>query len=150
MKIRNLLTIHTFAMIIVGCNPKSGATDRLEVPDDIIVRYRDSSCTVALDTVLMNRRDTTSVKQLHGYYRIANQDGSFFSVGQLINGKKTGIWKSYDFWDVIPKQTLNQIATYRNGKLNGPYFTFTRDSIIMEAFLYVDNKQVGKQQECDG
>jgi len=146
---KNLVIIFACMLLIASCKTKSDPVDDFGSSHKIFVRYYDSNCKSAMDTVTLHIHDTITLSHATGYYRIASPDGSFFEVGQLRTGKKSGVWKSYTFWNVIPKQTLNTMAKYKDGKLNGKYLTFTRDSIPIESFFYVGDKQVGKQTEYD-
>jgi antitoxin component YwqK of YwqJK toxin-antitoxin module len=82
----------------------------------------------------------------NGYYKEFNNEGELYKKGTYRNGKKTGVWTTYD------TQWSGQIAAtieYSDGKMNGQYKQWCWESgrrYLCGDYVYIDDKEVRAKQ----
>lgn len=90
------------------------------------------------DTVLVNGMLSLNIdkKILPNDYVTLEQDGFFASLtGEIINGKKEGIWKMKQF--VNDDYTVVKQMNYSNGMLDGDFYLFDSNGRVMDTLRFV-------------
>jgi len=78
----------------------------------------------------------------HGLYASFWWDGSVYSTGVYVNGKKNGVWITNN-----PITGAKTIETFKNGELDGPYLIFYKTGRLCRQGRYVEGKSVDEEWE---
>ncbi|OXA85884.1 hypothetical protein [Flavobacterium hercynium] len=80
------LLVASILIVLSSCKKES------EQWNEKWILYQDSLCKVALDSVLLFSSDSNYVKA-NGYYKILYWKSSSYSVGEIRNNARFGLWK---------------------------------------------------------
>jgi antitoxin component YwqK of YwqJK toxin-antitoxin module len=126
-----------FLFLSIGCNkePKEW--------QEKYILYKDSSCKIPIDTLLLYEKDSNYVKK-DGYYRIYSSDIiANYSTGKIKNRKKVGSWKSYYNNALDAEENYND-----KGELDGFVIQYNSpDSTFVSVYHFVNGEQEGVQKE---
>ena len=139
-------------LLCIACNNQGAKwTDNMKWTDKMIL-YSDSTYMYPIDSLTYtNYRDTTYFHekfQLDGYFRIYNEDKSYFEEGLYANGCKTGKWlyyKKYPNWYLYEEINYDDSGHER---FNGKHIEYAQgDTIPVLIHNYCNGVRVGSQYE---
>jgi len=149
VKINFVFTCFLYLLLCIACNTqhKEQAAEHTTYK---IILYSDSTYMYPIDSLAYtNNGDTTYFHKkfrLDGYFRVYNEDKSYFEEGRYTNGYKTGKWL---FYKKYPAWYLDEERNYDNSgheRLNGKFIEYAQgDTIPVLIHNYCNNVLVGCQ-----
>lgn len=117
------------ALVLFACTMPSGNGDRQRQQDSAVHAMRMDSLRTA--TLQDSLRD--------GHHVIHSADGKAIMEGDMLRGKRSGLWTSY-----TEKGRVKSRNEYLDGVLNGPSIVFRDNGAVYYQGQYRNGKEVGQ------
>ena len=130
------LLVASILIVLSSCKKES------EKWNEKWILYQDNLCKVALDSVFLFSNDTNYVK-VNGYYKVFCWKSSSYSIGEIRNNEKFGLWKSFTNGALEAQEHYNDKGELDGSAMN--YDSFTGD--LFSIYHFVDGEQEGIQKE---
>ena len=127
---KNLITILIFLLLFSFSFMKNF------VFEDGLIMFEGKPYTGYVDRMVFESLIPLETDSLYNEFQ--NYNFHLTNMGNVVNGKKDGIWKKY-----YKNGQIHKEITYKNGELDGRWIWYYDDGSLEEEGYYIDGKEEG-------